>query len=613
MLFILIIPLFLDAFSQHEDIERHFTSTTLNIITSEDDSYVSDTLTDNFHNYLPQQKLTFNYLGYNNPGQPHIASIFSKQAGGQNFWFLNNYSSFIQSHNDIVYFDANKPFTLFTFFGGATEQELVSFLHTQNIGSTFNFAFKYDIINSKGYYQYNNAKVNSLSFATAYTKRRYQSHFNFVYNKINHFENGGIISTNIDIPPSAFSTNLNDAQNTVSQLGIQYNQEFRFGSYTQDTVVIESDTAINKMFHSNFSIIHDIQIDRYYRIYQDVPSLLPTGFYQNTYVDTIPSFDSTAYKTLDNKMFLNFYLEGNKNITKFQVLAGIRNFVYNYSPDSLSNQLYLSNYATGIINLETKSNSLNGEINYCFVGADIFDMDLSANYSQRLSDNISFDAYFKYAYQNPSIFIYNYKSNHFVWDEDRLKILSNSAGINFNIQHINLNIGTNINLLKNYFVFDLVAMPKQISSANLIGDIFVSKQFNFGNFHLFSQFTYQYISDRENLPLPEYIAYSSFYFKKYVFNKAMQLQLGIDVKYTNGIYGYSYSPALGEFYLQNQRITGNYPNAGIFAVVRIKRLRGLVKISNFNSAFMPGPYYLLDKIPDNPLSLNFGISWEFYD
>jgi hypothetical protein len=90
------------------------------------------------------------------------------------------------------------------------------------------------------------------------------------------------------------------------------------------------------------------------------------------------------------------------------------------------------------------------------------------------------------------------------------------------------------------------------------------------------------------------------------------LQLGFDIKYNSSIYGYAYMPALGAFYLQNYGKTGNYPNAGFYGVVKIKRLRGFVKISNFNSTFMPHSY-LLYKIPENPLSFNFGISWEFYD
>ncbi len=597
-------------YSQHEGIERHFTSHKMSLIPSDDYSFVDDTLTDNFHNYLPQQKLTNNPLGWLNPGQPFIPAVFSDRSS-HTFWFLNNYTPYIQDHDNVIYYDATKPFTLFRFAGGGGEQEIVNFLHTQSISPTFNFAFNYDILNSTGNYQFNKTKVNALSLATAYTKRRYQSHFNFIYNKINHFENGGLqdissfSSTNYS--SNLYSVNLENANNTIGQVGFQYNQELRFGSYSLDTIIRDIDTAINKIFSSKFSIIHDIKADRFHRIYQDVPE----SFYADIFIDSLVTYDSTSYKVVDNKIFLNFLLEGKGKIEKFQLMAGINNYLYNYGLNT-SSQTYLSNYISGILTFNTRKSSFNAKLNYCFAGSDIFDTDLSADYSLSFTENTTLSTYFGLAVINPSIFMYYYESNHFQWDNTVFKTNTISAGGNLDLSKYNINIGANVNILDNYFVFDTLAMPIQISKVNLIADAFISKQFNFGNFHWFTKFTYQYISDRSRVPLPEFVGYSSFFFSRYIFKNALLLQLGFDVKYHSSIYGYAYMPALGAFYLQNYGKTGNYPNAGFYGVVKIKRLRGFVKISNFNSTFMPHSY-LLYKIPENPLSFNFGISWEFYD
>lgn len=611
IVFISFILAFSVSYSQHEGIERHFKSFTMDITEYENFTYVDDTLTDNFHNYLPQQKLSYNPLGSPNPGTPFIPAVFSDQTS-HTFWFLNNYTPYIQQHDNIIYFDATKPFTLFKFSGGAKEQELVSFLHTQNISPTFNFAFNYDIINSKGHYQFNKSKVNALSLATAYTKKKYQSHFNFIYNRVNHLENGGLEdagaweTTNYN--SDLYSVNLEKAENTIGQVGFQYNQEFRFGSYTSDTIIFNEDTAINKVFGSHFSIIHDIKADKFYRIYEDVPG----SFYSTIYRDSLNTFDSTYYKVIDNKILLNFLLEGKGKIEKFQVLAGINNYFYNYGFDSTS-QSYLSNYVTGMLKFDTKKSAFNAKVNYCFAGTDIFDTDISADYGLNLSEHTNLSAYFGFSVLNPSIFMYYYKSNHFEWDIDAFKTSKISTGGTLNLSKYNLNIGTNVNMLDNYFVFNTLAMPVQIPKANLIADVFISKQFNFRKFHWFTKLTYQYISDRAYVPLPEFIGYSDIYFISPLFKNALTLQLGFDVKYHSSVYGYSYMPALGAFYLQNENKSGNYPNAGFYGVVKIKRLRGFFKISNFNSTFMPRTYYLITNIPDNPFSFNFGISWEFYD
>jgi hypothetical protein len=102
-------------------------------------------------------------------------------------------------------------------------------------------------------------------------------------------------------------------------------------------------------------------------------------------------------------------------------------------------------------------------------------------------------------------------------------------------------------------------MPVQIGEANLIGDAWVSKMFNFGKFHWLTKFSYQYIADRIRVPLPEFVGYSSFYFKSPLFNNAMVLQAGFDVKYHSAVYGYAYNPALSVFYQQTSAKFGNYP------------------------------------------------------
>ncbi|HOZ29921.1 MAG TPA: hypothetical protein PLL66_03300 [Bacteroidales bacterium] len=617
LVLILFIAFVNQAYSQHEGIERHFNSHTLYIIPYEDLTYVEDTLTDFFHNYLPQYKQTYNPLGWLTPGSPFIPAIYSEQTT-HTFWFLNNYTPYIQDHDNIVYFDATKPFTIFKFYGGPKSPEIVKFLHTQNITPYFNFAFNYDLVNSNEnnannvHYQRNITKTNSISIAAAYTKKKYQSHFNFLYNKINHQENGGLKDLHsfesTDFPTNLYGVNLENAQNSIGQIGLQYNHELRFGTYSSDTILIGVDTAINKVLNSNFSIIHDIKADRFFRQYIDIPG----EFYSNIYRDSSLTNDSTYYKVIDNKILLNFLLEGKGKIEKFQILAGINNYLYNYGFDSTS-QTYLSNYVTGSLTFETENSSFYSELNYCFAGTDIFDTDISAEYYLDFTDNTNLSAYFGFSVLNPSIFMYYYKSNHFEWDIDAYKTTNISGGANFNFSEIYLDAGVNINIPDNYFIMDTAYSLRQIAAANLVADAYVSKTFNFGNFHWYTKFTYQYITNREYIPLPDMIGYTSFYFKRDVFKNALTLQLGFDIKYHSAIYGYGYLPALGVFYLQNDSKFGNYPNAGIYGVVKRKRLRGFVKISNINSTFMPRTYYLLYKIPDNPFAFNFGISWEFYD
>lgn len=619
------------VFAQHDNdsiIKRNFNSYTIDLIQNPDSTYYKDTLTDNFHNFLPQQKVSFNNLGFTDPGNPFIPAVFSSMPKNNDFWFFNNYFPYIQTHDQIVYFDTKHALTLFKFTGGQKGVELLKFIHSQNIGSSLNFTLNYDITsNSEGFYMNNKNKIHSISLAGAYTKHKYQAHVNFIFNRINNEENGGIKSEeNFEDPayrPEAVDVNLKGSKNKMSQLGIQYNQEYRFGSYDIDTILLKDDTIINKILKSKFSFIHDIKFDRFFRVYTDNSN----DFYVNNFFDPATTYDSTVYHLTENMIYLNLLLTGNGIISKFQVLAGIKsdfnyyqniNKVKYFNPEAFDTiryaDFYSSHYLSGIIKFNTSKSNFNGKLNYGILGRNIFDIEINATYNQTITKSLNFDAYFNFERKTPDIFYSFYKSNHFEWhNPDLSKINKTNGGISLNLNKLNLSLGTNINLLHNYFIFNTTSIPEQIKDANLIVDVFIKNLLKIRDFYWFNQLTYQYISDRENVPLPQFVVYSDLYFKKDLFKKALTLQLGVDLKFHTNIYGYAYMPAIGAFYLQNNKEFGNYPNIGVYGSLKVKRLKGFLKFSNVSSLFMPQNYYSLYKIPDNPMSFNFGISWDFYD
>lgn len=599
--------------AQHEGIERHFRSYTIDIIPSDDFSYYDDTLTDRFHLFLPQQKISEVNLGFMNPGTPFITALYSCNPTHE-FSFFKYYYPFIQTHNSFVYFDAKQPFTLFRFRGGGKINEYTGFLHTQNINPNLNFAFNYDVINSDGLYQYNASKVHSLGFGTAYTKHKYQSYFNFIFNKITHRDNGGIKNEEIfesgRYRSDLLDVNLYNASTKLGQVGVFYSQEYRVGKYSVDTIIMNADTLINKTVDSKLSFIHELSADRYYRVYSDKPS----SFYKNIYLDSLKTYDSLCYKTLNNKFLVNFDVQGNGKINLFRFYAGVINYVYNYNTIGLK-QTYLSNYVIGNLSFSVPKIDFNANMSYCFFGTDIFDTNLSANLKWNFYKENSLNIFLFLSRLNPDIFKFYYNSNHFKWDlSEVIKKQNNlTTGGNFILTKYKIDLGVKFNLLQNYIIYDYDALPLQISQLNIITEAYLKKIFNVKIFYWDNSLTYQYILNRSLIPLPAFVAYSSFYFKSFLFHKNMILQLGLDLKFHSATFTYAYMPAIGEFYLQQNRKLGNYPNFGFHLVAKVKRLRAFVKISNFNSLFMPNTYYLLYKIPDNPFSLNFGISWEFYD
>lgn len=613
--FIVSLLLGITAFSQHEGIRRYFSSYTLNNDTIADYSFYNDTTIDNFYKFMPQQKVSDNTLGLLNPGNPYITAIFSRQEGKHDFRFLDNYQAFIKSHENVVYFDAQKPFSRFDFTGGSKGLELVRFIITHNFTPYFNITFNYDISKSDGYYLNNASKTNALYLAGAFTKRKYQNHFNFIFNNINSNENAGIADLNKfesgEIRAADNSVILTNASSYISQLGGQYNHEFRIGHYTIDTIIRDEkhDTIINKNLHSKFSIVHDVTFDRYIRKYQDLQS----SFYTNYYNDSTATNDSLTQFQFNNKLLLSLNITNDSSGNYLKIYAGLKNKMYTFALDSTHKSKYNSTYITGNLFFKHNRTDIYAEADYCLFGSDAFDINAKGKLRQMFGENLGINASIGYTLCSTSPFDTYYASNNFKWENDFSKNGVLSAHIDLFHKKFQLSVGANINLLHNYIIYDYDAMPMQINKANLIADVYVNKTFNFWKFHWFNEVAYQYISDKQYVRLPEAVAYSSLYFKSGMFHNALTIQVGFDAKFNTYFYGYAYMPATATFFLQDDSKVGMYPNLGFFIGAKIKRFRIFAKLSNFNASFMKQTYFSLYRLPDNPLAFNFGISWEFYD
>ncbi len=603
------------ASAQHEGIRRYFSSYTLNNDTTTDMRFYNDTTLDEFYKFMPQQKVSDNTLGLMNPGNPYLTAIFSKKWEKHDFFFLDNYQAFIKSHSDVIYFDAQKPFTRFDFTGGNKGLELVKFIHSQNFSPYFNLTFNYDISNSDGFYLNNASKVNALYLAGAFTKKKYQNHFNFIFNKINSNENGGIEDIDRfesgDIRAVDNNVMLKKATSTISQLGGQYNHEYRFGHYTIDTLIRDekNDTVLNKNLHSKFSIVHDVTFDRYIRKYSDIAS----SFYTNFYNDSSKTLDSTTYYQFNNKLLFCLNIHNDSTGNQLKLYAGLKNKLYAYNIDSTYKKLYNSTYITGNLLLKHNKTDLQAEADYCAFGSDAFDLDVSATLRQMFGKYLGINAKAGYSLCNASVFDAYYTSNNFKWDNNFKKSGVATAHLDFFYEKFHLSVGANLNLLHNYIIYDYQAMPTQINKANLIADVYINKTFNFWKFHWFNEVAYQYISDKQYVRLPEVAGYTSLYFMTGMFSNALLLQIGLDAKMNSNFYGYAYMPSSGVFFLQDEKKFGFYPYLGFFVGAKIKRFRIFAKVSNYGSLFMKPTYFTLYRLPDNPLAFNFGISWEFYD
>lgn len=91
------------------------------------------------------------------------------------------------------------------------------------------------------------------------------------------------------------------------------------------------------------------------------------------------------------------------------------------------------------------------------------------------------------------------------------------------------------------------------------------------------------------------------------------MNIGFDLWYNTPLNANSYNPLTSQFYIQNDQTTGNYPFLDIFLNAKIKTVRLYVRLRNVNQRFPDVPYYYTPHHPLQDRTVQFGLSWNFYN
>ena len=134
--------------------------------------------------------------------------------------------------------------------------------------------------------------------------------------------------------------------------------------------------------------------------------------------------------------------------------------------------------------------------------------------------------------------------------------------------------------------------------------------------HWDNQVSYQTSSNQDALPLPKLNIYTNLYLLFRIgIGKVLRIQVGGDMRYFTPYYALDYSPAIQQFAVQDvnhERVEiGGYPIVGAYANMHLKHCRLYVSVRHVNAG--SGHSFLVPHYPINPLTINFGLSWNFFN
>ena len=159
-----------------------------------------------------------------------------------------------------------------------------------------------------------------------------------------------------------------------------------------------------------------------------------------------------------------------------------------------------------------------------------------------------------------------------------------------------------------------IVSPQQYEKTINYVSLKLGREFKYGKFALDNTLLFQNVSqDDAVLNVPKFVTRNTLYFTDFLFKKALFLQTGITLNYFTKYYANEYNPVIGEFFVQDKKEIGGYPNLDFFINAKIQRTRIYFKAEHFNSSLTGNNFYASPNNPYRDFMLRFGLIWNFFN
>ena len=519
--------------------------------------------------------------------------------------------------NDIDYYHVATPFTELMYRSAFVQGQLLDALFSVNTSPRFNFTIARKGLRSLGNYQHFLSSSSNFRFSTNYNSRnsKYFLKTHYVNQNLFSEENGGIRDNDIlnfesgnteFIDRSVFDPQFENADNTLQGKRFYFNQKY---------IIRNSSDSINTRKWSVGNII--TLENKYYQFKQSTPNEYfgeSTGFVQ---INDKVSFDTflvnfnTSYSS--SKLGMATFFMNYRDVNySYENLADIDN--NNYYESIIDENIsfgfnYLFEKENYVLDFQFES-LLNGDVEGSLIGAGLLlniNSDSNIKFSFINSDN---SPDYNYIYNNSSYSNYN-------WNNLFDNINTSRYILNFSSDKLfKFNFEFNNILNHTYFFKDVsgIVLPVQESNNLSMFKMNISKTISFKKFAIDNKFQFQK-AGKESLGIiniPELILRNTFYYQNELFNKALFLQTGFTFNYFSEFFMNSYDPLLSEFYVQNNKLIGNFPRIDFFVNAKIQQTRIFLKAEHINSSLTGYNYYSAPNYPYRDFSIRFGLVWNFF-
>ena len=574
--------------------------------------------------------------------------------------FAQSLSPYVVTPQQQRYFNVTTPFSTVAYKKGFTsghEENDVDFLFTGNIGRRLNLGLEMDYLNSIGHYANTAGKLFRGSVWGSYTGAHYSMHAAFGWSQLSSFNNGGL--QNVEdrksgLSPEDIPVRLN------AMIGYRYLSGYLHNQYAitkereyHDSIqVIEDGRRVKKdtvkvEYIPLMTFSHIFETNNSSRRY--VEKTAAQGFYDELYYSPSKTNDTTDVLTIRNTVAVTFCEAYNTKL-KFGITAFAMNECQRFLYDSLQYKSYYPTSTGTTIGkadilqplpmmkqiIWTNNTFVGGSIHkhsgahihyhvegqVCVLGYKIGEFDVNGRLETKFNAGkyplrIAARAYAKS--EKPSYYLQHFRSNHLRWENNFgfTYRFFGGATVSYDYEWVKPRIDFSFeNRTNPIYVSASDWQPRQFNGSVQIitGDVGVDITTPWIN--LENRAVIQHSTNDSVLPVPLVILQHRLYYHGTWF-RALDAQIGVDVRYFTRYHAPILCPATGMFATQTSEYVGNYPWMNVYAsfYVRSIRLRFFAHYQHLNHLFMKNniDYLTMPGYPTNPDVFRAGLAWHFYN
>ena len=606
-----------------------------------DTTVFMDTLMLNYHDVDVQQNYSISSV---TNGNVLVSPIESRVVNHRLYTiddpFSRSFAPYVVTPQQQRYFNTTTPFSTVAYKKGFVtghEENDIDFLFTGNINRKLNLGLEMDYLSSVGHYANTAGKLFRGSVWGSYTGNHYSMHAAFGWSQLRSFDNGGLKDTadlRSSLDPEDMPVRLNAMTGYRYLSGYLHNQYAitKEREYHDSIEVIEDNRRVKrdtiKVEHIPLmTFSHIFETNNSNRRY--IEQVARQDFYDRTYFDTIKTNDTTDVLTIRNTIAVTFCEAYNTKLKFGATVFAMNEFQrflndsVPYDKDSIFDYVWTNNtFVGGAIHKHSGANvHYNVEGQVCVVGYKIGEFDVHGKLETKFKAGkypfyISARAYEKS--ETPNRYLQHYRSNHFVWENDfgfTYRFLG-GASVAYPTQWVKPRIDFSFENITNPIYFkasDGLPYQHRGSVQILTGDIGLDITTPWIN--LENRAVIQHSTNDSVMPVPLVILQHRLYYHGTWF-RALDAQIGVDVRYFTRYYAPVLCPSTGVFCTQQDEKIGNYPWMNVYAnfYVRSIRLRFFAQYQHINRLFMRSNtnYLTMPGYPTNRDVFRAGVAWHFY-